>query len=127
MKRTILLRATVAVLLAIAVGTPGSGQRRQDLPSSVANPRSTSSSAAIEPFRIHVPDTVLADLKDRLVRARPPEELDGSGWKYGANRAYLTDLITYWRERFDWRGQERRLNQFEQFKTNIDGIGVHPD
>src|SRR4030095_12418727 len=35
------------------------------------------------------------------------------------------ELVAYWRERFDWRAQERRLNQLEQFTTNIDGLTIH--
>ncbi len=34
----------------------------------------------IVPFTIHVPDEVLADLKDRLARTRLPDAIDGSGW-----------------------------------------------
>ncbi|MBM3772989.1 MAG: epoxide hydrolase 1 [Acidimicrobiia bacterium] len=79
----------------------------------------------IVPFTIHVPDEVLADLKDRLARTRLPDAIDGSGWTYGTDLAYLKELIAYWRDTFDWRAQERRLNAFEQFKTNIDGIEVH--
>jgi pimeloyl-ACP methyl ester carboxylesterase len=123
MKSAILLRSTVVVLLVIIAITPAYGQRPRGGASSVAG--AASASAAIVPFTIHVPDAVLADLKERLVRARPPEELDGSGWTYGTNLAYLKELVAYWRTKFDWRVQERRLNQFEQFKTNIDGLGIH--
>jgi pimeloyl-ACP methyl ester carboxylesterase len=80
---------------------------------------------AVVPFTIHVPDDVLADLKQRLARARFPDEVEGADWKYGTNLAYLKQLVAYWRDSFDWRKQERALNQFEQFKTNIDGLNVH--
>lgn len=80
---------------------------------------------AIVPFTIAVPDTVLDDLRERLSRARYPDELEGAGWTYGANRAYVRELVDYWRDDFDWRAQERRLNRFEQFRTNIDGLDVH--
>src|SRR5204863_360547 len=42
-----------------------------------------------EPFRIAVPDAVLADLRERLARTRFPDEIPGSGWTYGTNLAYL--------------------------------------
>jgi len=84
-----------------------------------------SSEAAVVPFTIHVPDAVLTDLKDRLRRTRYPDQVDGAGWDYGTNLAYLKELVAYWRDTFDWREQERRLNRFEQFKTNIDGLDVH--
>jgi microsomal epoxide hydrolase len=83
------------------------------------------SSNAIVPFTIAVPDAVLTDLNDRLARTRFPDEIEGSGWEYGTNLSYLRELVTYWRTRFDWRAQERRLNQMPQFTTRIDGIDVH--
>ena len=62
----------------------------------------------IVPFRIHVPDEVLADLKQRLARTRFPDEIPSTGWDYGTDLQYLKELVAYWRERFDWRAQERR-------------------
>ncbi len=85
----------------------------------------SSTSAAVVPFTIHVSDAVLSDLKERLARARFPDEVEGARWDYGTNVAYLKELVAYWRDTFDWRAQERALNQFEQFKTNIDGLNVH--
>jgi microsomal epoxide hydrolase len=38
---------------------------------------------------------------------------------------YLSKLVTYWRDTFDWRAQEARLNQLPQFTTEIDGQSVH--
>ena len=80
---------------------------------------------AIVPFKIHVADSVLADLKDRLGRTRFPAEIANSNWDYGTNLAYLKELVSYWRDRYDWRAAERRLNQFDQFTTNIDGLDIH--
>ena len=80
---------------------------------------------AIVPFKIRVDDAVLSDLKQRLARTRFPGEITNSDWDYGTNLAYLKELVTYWRNRYDWRAAERRLNQFDQFKTNIDGLDVH--
>ena len=80
---------------------------------------------AIVPFKIAIPDAVLTDLKDRLAKTRFPSEIEGSGWDYGTNLSYLRELVTYWRTSFDWRAQERRLNQMPQFKTRIDGLDIH--
>ena len=67
---------------------------------------------AIRPFEIAVPDAVLEDLRARLARTRLPDQLEGADWDYGTELDYLTEFITYWRDEFDWREQERRLNQF---------------
>ena len=85
----------------------------------------TSAPEAVVPFKIHVPDDVLSDLKQRLARTRFPDEIPGTDWEYGTNLRYLKELVTYWREKFDWRAQERRLNELEQFKTTIDGLTIH--
>ena len=68
---------------------------------------------------------MLTDLRDRLARTRLPEQSPGTGWDQGANRAYMMELLAYWEDEFDWRAQERRLNEFDQFKTVIDGLDVH--
>ena len=80
---------------------------------------------AIRSFEIAVPDAVLEDLHTRLERTRLPDQLDGVEWEYGTELDYLTELITYWRDEFDWREQERRLNQFDQYKTVIDDLDIH--
>jgi epoxide hydrolase len=80
---------------------------------------------AIKPFSIRIPDAVLADLEARLKSPRMPESLAGDGWTYGTDTTYLKQLVAYWRDRFDWRAQERSLNRFEQFTTNIDGLTIH--
>jgi pimeloyl-ACP methyl ester carboxylesterase len=79
----------------------------------------------IEPFRIAVPDAVLTDLQQRLARTRFPDEIPGSGWTYGTNLAYLRELVTYWRERYDWRAAETRLNRLPQFRARVGDLGIH--
>ncbi len=79
----------------------------------------------IEPFEIAVPDEVLDDLTDRLGRTRWPDQIPGSGWDYGIDREYLQDLCAYWRDEYDWRAHEARLNAFDQFVTEIDGQRIH--
>lgn len=79
----------------------------------------------IQPFTIHVPQSVLDDLSDRLARTRWPDEVEGAGWEYGSNLEYLRELVDYWRTKFDWRAQERALNRFAHFRAEIDGLGIH--
>ena len=77
------------------------------------------------PFRVDVPDAVLDDLRDRLARTRWPDQIPGSGWSYGTDRAYLQQLCEYWRTEFNWRAEEARFNRWPHFLTNIDGQQVH--
>ena len=90
-----------------------------------AQPPQASDVEAVRPFEIAVSDEVLNDLARRLAQTRLPDQLDGAAWDYGTELGYLTGFIAYWRDEFDWRAQERRLNQFDQFKTAIDGLDIH--
>jgi pimeloyl-ACP methyl ester carboxylesterase len=79
----------------------------------------------ITPFRIDVPETDLADLRERLQRTRWPEAETVTDWSQGVPLAYLQDLCRYWATGYDWRATEARLNALPQFRTEIDGLSVH--
>jgi pimeloyl-ACP methyl ester carboxylesterase len=97
----------------------------EDLAAQRSSPSTQENRDAIVPFKIQVSDAVLTDLKERLGRTRFPGEIANSNWDYGTNLSYLKELVAYWRDRYDWRAAERRLNQFDQFTTNIDGLDIH--
>jgi len=69
----------------------------------------------LEPFRIHIADEVLDDLRARLRHARLPDQIPGIGWGQGTELNWLRRLVSYWANEFDWRAWERRLNAFNQF------------
>jgi pimeloyl-ACP methyl ester carboxylesterase len=119
----------MAVLVAVTVTGAARGPSLEHQ-ASVAKPQASSPKTSpddesVRPFTIQISDAVLADLKSRLANPRIPDPLQGDGWALGTDVRYLRELITYWRERFDWRAAERRLNQMEQFTTSIDGLTVH--
>lgn len=71
------------------------------------------------PFRVAVPDTVLDDLARRLDNIRWPDEPDEAGWAFGANLGYMQRLAAHWRDGFDWRAAEARINRFAQFTVPV--------
>lgn len=79
----------------------------------------------LTPFRAHVPDAVLADLRDRLARTRFADDLPGAGWDDGTPAAHLREQVEHWRDRYDWRAHEARLNAFPQWTAELDGASVH--
>ena len=78
-----------------------------------------------EPYSIKTAQSVLDDLRERLVRTRWPDQIDGAGWDYGTESGYLQDLCAYWANGYDWRSAEQRLNEWPHFLTTIDGTGLH--
>jgi pimeloyl-ACP methyl ester carboxylesterase len=79
----------------------------------------------INKFKIATSPFILDDLRERLGRARWPDQINGSQWEYGANLPYLQELCTHWGHGFDWTEQQEYLNSFPQFQGEIDGFGLH--
>src|SRR6266446_3034063 len=93
--------------------------------SSVAKARSTSADSSIRPFRVHVSDAALMDLKRRINATRWPDKETVADQSQGAQLARLQPLVQYWGNGYDWRKAEAKLNALPQFMTNIDGLDVH--
>jgi len=79
----------------------------------------------LAPFRLQVPQDALHDLRERLTRTRWPEVETVTDWSQGVPRSYLRDLCRYWADGYDWRATEQRLNSLPQFRTELDGLGIH--
>jgi pimeloyl-ACP methyl ester carboxylesterase len=82
-------------------------------------------SATIRPFRIHVPDADLVDLKRRLEATRWPERETVDDARQGVRLATMKALVHYWLEDYEWRNCETYLNSLPQFITEIDGLDIH--
>ena len=117
------MRASLLLIPLLLAGAAGCGGG--DAPGGGASDAPDGSTDAVVPFTIDVPDAVLDDLQARLADARFPDQLEGAGWTYGSDLDYMRELTAYWREEYDWREQERALNRFDHFKTDIDGLDIH--
>lgn len=81
--------------------------------------------AKVVPYKIEVPEAKIQKLKSRLADAEFPDELDGSGWASGDGvpLADVKRLTTYWRDRFDWRRVESKLNALPTYMASIPVTG----
>ncbi len=82
-------------------------------------------SELVTPFLSTAPEHQLEDLRDRLRRTRWPEAQTVPDWSQGVPLDVLRELCHDWSERYDWRVGEGRLNAVPQFRTEIDGLGIH--
>jgi pimeloyl-ACP methyl ester carboxylesterase len=80
---------------------------------------------SVAPFRIAASDADLDDLRRRLRATRWPEREVVDDWSQGIPLAYVQEVCAYWAEKYDWRAREERLNRWPQFRTQIDGTGIH--
>jgi pimeloyl-ACP methyl ester carboxylesterase len=83
------------------------------------------SSDEVAPFRIDIPQDTLGDLHARLAGTRWPEAETVADWSQGVPLGYLRELCRHWADGYDWRATEARLNRLPQFRTRIDGLGIH--
>jgi epoxide hydrolase len=82
-------------------------------------------SEAVVNFRLAIPAAALLDLRARLGAIRWPEKETVDDWSEGVPLAKMKALANYWRSSYDTRRLERRLNAYPQFRTKIDGLGIH--
>ncbi|KRB62090.1 multidrug MFS transporter [Rhizobium sp. Root708] len=89
------------------------------------NASATPDSEAIRPFQVSIPDSDLADLRDRLARTRLPEKETVDDFTQGVPLKTTRQVLDHWQNRYDWRKAEARLNAVPNFITEIDGLDIH--
>lgn len=102
-----------------------------------------SSDELFHPWRLHVPQAQLDDLKYRLEHAILPTELeDVDDWSYGTPKSFVQHMVKFWRDKYDFREREAILNSkfgateattpldgqnlpSGQYMTSINGAKIH--
>ena len=79
----------------------------------------------IKPYTISIPQGEVDDLRARVKHARLPQAMKEVGWERGVPPEYLKHLAEYWQEKFDWKKEEAKLNEYPQFTVDIDGQTIH--
>src|SRR5262249_45185395 len=110
----LIVLAAITAPSTVAVGAP-EGQRSQK------EPRDT----AIRPFRAEIPQSAIADLRQRIAATRWPDRETVTDQSQGIQLDKLQALVRYWGTEYDWRKLEAKLNALPQFMTTIDGVDIH--
>ncbi len=85
----------------------------------------TGSSLRVERFSVAVDQPMIDDLRARIRNTRLPETAPGAPWSQGTDRDWLTRLLGYWADEFDWRAAERELNRFSHFRALAGDAEIH--
>jgi pimeloyl-ACP methyl ester carboxylesterase len=112
------------LLGAVAMGAVAAGVSGL-LPLQPASAAAPSADAAVRPFRVHVPEHDLVDLRRRLAATRWPDREIVADQSQGVQLSTVQQLVQYWQTGYDWRKIEARLNALPQFVTQIDGVDIH--
>ena len=80
---------------------------------------------ALHPYRVSIAQEALDALQQRLADTRWPDRETCEGWEQGLPLDYARELADYWQQHYDWRRCEALLNQWPQFTTQLQGVGIH--
>ena len=78
----------------------------------------------IRPFTIEISDEVIDDLRQRLAMTRWPEAETPEDWSQGIPLAYTREVVEYWQSEYDMQRLADRLNAYDNFITEIDGLDI---
>ncbi|HJQ16494.1 MAG TPA: epoxide hydrolase [Allosphingosinicella sp.] len=78
-----------------------------------------------ERFQISIPDERIEDMRRRIRTAAWPGDFGNEGWHYGVEQVWLQNLVAYWANEHDWRGEEARMNALPHYRVDIDGNPIH--
>lgn len=120
-------RAMSGAAVLAAIGFAGAMQpvfAADSAPKAAAAQR-PSADESIRPFKVHVPQRQLDDLRKRIAATRWPDKETVNDESQGIQTARVQELVKYWGSQYDWRKAEKELNALPQFVTTIDGVDIH--
>lgn len=80
---------------------------------------------ALEPFTPTFDHALIESTRERLAKTRFPEAETVEDWQQGVPLHYCQELVRYWSEDYDWQRVPNQLSRYENFMTEVDGIGIH--
>ncbi|WP_072446664.1 epoxide hydrolase family protein [Pseudomonas sp. NFPP02] len=111
-----------ALGLALIAGSGGAWAAGPAADASIAS--ASTNPESIRPYRIHVDEAQLTDLKKRIAATRWPDKETVSDVSQGVQLAQVQALVKYWGSGYDWRKAEAKLNALPEFITTIDGVDI---
>ncbi|PTL78841.1 epoxide hydrolase family protein [Vitiosangium sp. GDMCC 1.1324] len=118
-------RSAAAYAQASGGQAPGTGTAPANGSGGSMSTSAATEDTAIRPFRIHIPEAALVDLRRRLEATRWPDRETVTDRSQGVQLAKMQELVRYWATDYDWRKVEAKLNALPQFVTKIDGLDIH--
>ena len=78
-----------------------------------------------KPFKVEISEENLKSIYSKVKNYQWHEMPIDAGWEYGTNLDYMKDFCKYWTTEFNWKKTEKKINKFNNFKSNINGIDIH--
>jgi pimeloyl-ACP methyl ester carboxylesterase len=125
LSQLLVLLFTAATYLMAPAATPAQQPAWAGVTAPVAARTLAGNGDSIRPFRVHIPEKAIADLKRRIRETRWPDKETVADRSQGVQLATMRELVRYWQTGYDWRKAEAKLNALPQFVTTIDGVDIH--
>ncbi|XP_050680539.1 juvenile hormone epoxide hydrolase-like [Leptidea sinapis] len=81
---------------------------------------------SIKPFYVEFSVEMIRELRNLLLHRRqfvPP--IEDAGFNYGFNSNFLTQVLDYWQNKYNFAEREKFLNKYNHYKTKIQGLDIH--
>ncbi len=106
-------------------GGAGESDTMKSAAAEASQPPADGATGVVRPFNVRVPESALADLRQRIAATRWPDRETVPDPSQGIQLEKLQALVRYWGTGYDWRKVEAKLNALPQFMTTIDGVDIH--
>ncbi|XP_022837407.1 juvenile hormone epoxide hydrolase-like [Spodoptera litura] len=83
---------------------------------------------SIRPYRIVFSDSMNLEIRwlfEMYRRYEMKKSFNDTAWTYGVHSEAFSKIFNHWIFHYDFANRERFLNQFEQYKTKIQGLDIH--
>ena len=84
-------------------------------------------SSKIRPFKVDIPDDEVERYYRKIKDTRVPTQdiVPRAGTDYGFTTEWATELYQIWTDKYDWREQEKEINQWNHFLTDVEDFTIH--
>jgi len=79
----------------------------------------------IKPFKLRVSNKILNTIYNKVKKYPWSSIQNMNGWEHGTNLKYLKEISRYWVKKYDWKKNEKKINNYSNFITKVDGINIH--
>lgn len=84
-------------------------------------------SEEVKPFKIDIPKEEVERYYQKIRDTRVPTQdiVPNAGSDYGFTTEWATDLFRTWTDNYDWAEEQKVMNQWPHFTTELEGINIH--
>ena len=76
-------------------------------------------------FEINIKSKIIEEIIDKVASFNWNKLPDNNDWSLGANKKVMQEVCQYWISDYDWQKEEKKINEFNHYKVDIDDLNIH--